>query len=407
MKKKREVKLRHFIITRLAYPILWFFFVRPFRIKIIKDERIKKLKGPYLVLANHTINHDPIILGFHFPKNLYYIATEQIFNLGFLSKLLVFAVNPIKKTKSVSDLGTIKMIKRVTNEGGSIGVYPEGNTTYTGETAQINIAIVKLIKMLKLPVVIINTKGLYLSFPRWSVYPKKGKTTSFVRSLYLPEKIIDYSETELYEIIKNDLYVNAYQDQENDQDLYRGKKIAHGLERLIFIDLLKNIPFVTYSENNKLKSTASDFELTYQENGKVLTTDNQEKTLIEVDKEVKLAYFDFYKNYTSNKLYEESVVVTETFSNKKIKLGEARCFLNKDSIVLYFKDRDINLYYNDINSMAIQGKKQIIVYLNYQTYLIGLDDYASPYKYILTYQFYKYLQIGGVSINDKLSEFGI
>jgi hypothetical protein len=57
--------------------------------------------------------------------------------------------------------------------------------------------------------------------------------------------------------------------------------------------------------------------------------------------------------------------------------------------------------------MAIQGKKQIIVYLNYQTYLIGLDDYASPYKYILTYQFYKYLQIGGVSINDKLSEFGI
>ena len=261
--------------------------------------------------------------------------------------------------------------------------------------------------MLKLPVVIVNTRGLYLSYPRWAIYPKKGTATSFIKNIYLPEQIINYSEDDLYLAIKKDLYVNAYKDQEEDQQLYRGKKIAHGLERLVFVDLLKKIPFTTYTKNNKLKSTVSDFELTYQENGKVLTMDNQEKTLIEIDKEVKLAYFDYYQSYPSNQLYEEKVLVTETFPNKKVKLGKANSFLNKDSIVLYFKDRDINLYFNDIKSIAIQGKRQLIIYLNYQTYLIRLDDYSSPYKYILTYQFYKYLQKEGGNINDKLSEFGI
>ena len=81
---------------------------------------------------------------------------------------------------------TIRKSKRIVNQGGSIGIFPEGNTTYSGENVYMTPATVKLIKMLKIPVIIINMKGLYLTFPRWAVYRKKGKATSYIKkSFYL------------------------------------------------------------------------------------------------------------------------------------------------------------------------------------------------------------------------------
>ena len=59
----------------------------------------------------------------------------------------------------------IRKTKRIVQAGGSIGIFPEGNTTYNGQTATIQASTVKLIRMLKIPVIIINMKGFYLSFP--------------------------------------------------------------------------------------------------------------------------------------------------------------------------------------------------------------------------------------------------
>ena len=68
---------------------------------------------------------------------------------------------------------TIRKTKRIVQQGGSIGIFPEGNTSYSGQTVQILPATVKLIKMLKIPVIIMNIKGMYLSYPRWAIYKKK------------------------------------------------------------------------------------------------------------------------------------------------------------------------------------------------------------------------------------------
>lgn len=404
--KRQEVKLRHHILTSFLKPFVGIFLKIFYKIKI-KNYRALKHKGPYVVLANHTVNVDPMVMGLHFPFPLYYIATEQVFNLGFLSKALRFIINPIRKSKSVSDMETIRKSKRIVNQGGSIGIFPEGNTTYSGENVYMTPATVKLIKMLKIPVIIINMKGLYLTFPRWAVYRKKGKATSYIKKIILPETYLEWTDEAFYQIISEHLYVNAYDDQASSGQLYKGKKIAHGLEKLIFMDLKTFEPFVTYSQKNTLKSRTSDFKLIYLPNGRILTQDGTESTLIEMEKMVKIAYFNYYKTTQTNNLFKETILLQQSYVTKKDKLGTFTLNLNKDSIVLSRQSINYTWYFDDIVNIVMQGKYQIIVYLEKDTFILRLDTYSSIYKYVLTYQYYKYIQSGGSSIDDKYNDFGI
>jgi len=149
--KKRIVRFRH----RLVFGFFRFFFkpifVWPYRYHY-QRHRLKK-DGPYLILGNHTCMIDPILMSYAFDFPIYYVSSEQIFNLGFVTKLLRFLVHPLKKAKSMADIGTIKEIKQTLKEGGSVGMFVEGNITYTGENPKTPRAIGKLIKHLQVPVI--------------------------------------------------------------------------------------------------------------------------------------------------------------------------------------------------------------------------------------------------------------
>lgn len=383
-KRKNEVKFRHRVVRRVFKFILWPFFKFKYKYnyKYYKD---LKNKGPFLILANHTIAVDPILLSFAFPFHIYYIASEQIFNLGLLSKLLLYLVNPISKTKATSDVTTIRKAKRIVNEGGSIGVYPEGNVTYDGGPATINKSIVKLVRLLKIDIIVFGTKGLYLSDPRWAINQKKGKSSGKILKNIKKEEYDKLSDDELYELIKETLNFTAYEQQEENLVKFKGKELAKGLERLVFIDLDTNKPFVTYTKGNVLKSTDSNFSLTYDEYGYVYDKDNKRFNLIEINNLVKEKYLNYYNNLKEDFIYEELVKLEVTTNKEKSNKGEAHLKLYKNKLILNNKE----LLYDDLSSIAIQGKRKIIVYNSSKTYLITFKDNSSPYKYLLTYQIYK------------------
>ena len=68
-----------------------------------------------------------------FGHQIYYVASELIFSLGWKSRLLTHCFAPIPKTKSMADVTTVKNIMQIVKEGGSVGVYVEGNATMTGD----------------------------------------------------------------------------------------------------------------------------------------------------------------------------------------------------------------------------------------------------------------------------------
>ena len=101
-----------------------------------------------MILFNHQTALDQFIVGSAFKGPIYYVATEDIFSMGFVSDLLRFAVNPIPIKKQTTDVGAVMNCIRVAKEGGTICIAPEGNRTYSGKTEYINPAIVPLAKKL-------------------------------------------------------------------------------------------------------------------------------------------------------------------------------------------------------------------------------------------------------------------
>ncbi len=228
-KKKKWTRPRHAVITRLAYAVLapycrWKYGVAVEKFAAQGDRQ-------YLVVFNHQTAFDQFFVGMAFRGPLYYIASEDIFSMGFISRLLQYAVAPIPIKKQTTDVGAVMNSMRVAREGGSIALAPEGNRTFSGRNCYMNPAITKLVRKLKLPLAIFRIEGGYGVQPRWCDAPRKGKMRAGVSRVIEPEEYLALSEEELYERIRQELWV----DEAVAEAEFRHEKQAEYLERAMYI----------------------------------------------------------------------------------------------------------------------------------------------------------------------------
>ncbi|MBQ3185882.1 MAG: 1-acyl-sn-glycerol-3-phosphate acyltransferase, partial [Firmicutes bacterium] len=144
MKKKETwLKYRHRVVTAVLRP----FFKAYCKFKYHIDMVPFKEQGDrqYLVLMNHQTGFDQFFIAASFKGPIYYIATEDIFSLGFLSRALSWLVAPIPIKKQTMDIQAVKNCLKVAKEGGTIALAPEGNRTYSGKTEYIKPGIISLI----------------------------------------------------------------------------------------------------------------------------------------------------------------------------------------------------------------------------------------------------------------------
>ena len=100
-------------------------------------------------MMNHQTPFDQFFVGMSFRQPVYYVATEDIFSLGWLSDLLRWLVAPIPIKKQTTDVQAVMNCIKVVREGGNIAIAPEGNRTYSGKTEYMNNSIAPLAKKLK------------------------------------------------------------------------------------------------------------------------------------------------------------------------------------------------------------------------------------------------------------------
>lgn len=228
-KKQHWVKPRHRVIRNLAS-----LFMRPYS-KIKYGASIERFKGeqkgqPYLILYNHQTAFDQFFVGLSFKAPVYYVATEDIFSMGWVSKLIRYVVAPIPIKKQTTDVSAVMACKRVAREGGTIAIAPEGNRTYSGKTEYINPAIVGLIKLLKLPLAFYRIEGGYGVHPRWSDHVRKGKMRCYVSKVLQPDEYAKLTDEELMRLVREELSVN-----EGVADAtFQHKRLAEGLERAMY-----------------------------------------------------------------------------------------------------------------------------------------------------------------------------
>ena len=227
--KKKWVKFRHKVYRVILYNTLGLYSRIKYNVKIemFKGEE----KRPYLVLFNHQTAHDQFFVGQSFRQPLYFIASEDIFSIGWVSSIIKHLVAPIPIKKQTTDVRAILNCMRVIKEGGSVALAPEGNRTFSGKTEYINPTIAPLARKLGVPILLYKIEGGYGVHPRWSDSVRRGKMHSYVSEVISPEEYASLTDEELLERINTGLFINeAKLDGE-----YKGRVLAEYLERAMYV----------------------------------------------------------------------------------------------------------------------------------------------------------------------------
>ncbi len=190
---------------------------------------------PALILANHNGALDPFMLAVSFNRPIFFVASDHIFRLGWVSQLIRYLVNPIPIVKSQLDLQSLRQIRETIRAGALVGLFPEGNRSFTGITSYIPPSTGKLVKQLKCSLILYRFDGGYLATPRWSLYRRKGYFKGQVTRHLTAVELADLSAEQVYQLIKQELHVDAFADQQKYMSDYRGRRLAEALERVLFV----------------------------------------------------------------------------------------------------------------------------------------------------------------------------
>lgn len=411
MKSKRSqtkhvVKFRHRFFYGLARILLaWIFRLHA---NFHSKHYHLKGKGPYIIVANHTSALDPILLAASTDIPIYYVASEIIFGHGLISRLLEFCFAPIPKSKSLPDISTIMTIKKVLKEKGTVGIFVEGNVTFTGGLASMPFAIGKLVKSLNVPLLFFRFHGVSQSDPRWATKRRKGRSWGEFYSQMNPDEYNALSLDELNKVIYERIDANPY--QENPPLAFKTKHMSEHLERLVFACPHCHSVNTVHGYDDFVCDQCG-FTAHYDEHGYLVSKEYGKQTLIEVDKLVKNNYQHYLSSHPDFELKGEGLWV-EILKRRRKYHGSVQIIVNHESISIISKrkDQSFKIGYHELISMAVQQKGGLILYIHGRnTTMIKLPPSVSAYQFLVTLQIFvhRYKYIKGevknefINLNDE------
>ncbi len=374
--KKPWIRKRHAIVTLLAKAVLTPYVALKYGAKI---EKFKDDGRQYLVLSNHQTGFDQFFVALAFKGPMYYIASEDIFSMGFTSDLIRFAVAPIPIKKQANDIGAMLNCMRVAREGGRIVVFPEGNRTYSGCTEYMSPSIAMLAKKLALPIAFFKIEGGYGVAPRWSAEARRGRVHCHVSRVLEPEEYKGMSNDELMELIKDELYVDDTQSGEQ----YYSERSAEYLERALYY--CHRCGFSTFeSHGDIIECKRCGMKARYLPD---LTLEGVGNDLpYRNTVEWYRAQQSFLNSYPLDEhegaIYRERVRIEEVivYKNKEVLYEDAELTLYSDRLAA--EGTDFSYHFDDIKFITPVGKNRLNLYIGDKVYQVNGGERFNAIKYV-------------------------
>lgn len=343
-------KKHRFFFKLLKYPVILFL-----KLKFnYKYETVKELPENYIVLSNHATDFDPLLVAATFKKQMYFVASEHITRWGFAYKLLKLVFEPIIRYKGTVAASTAMAVMRKTKKGENVCIFAEGVRTWDGVTCPIHPSTAKMVKAAKCGLVTFKLTGGYFSSPMWSntSNTRRGKLHGAPVNVYTKEQIAQMSEEELVEIIEKDLHEDAYESQKALNQRYKGKRLAEGLERFLFVCPKCNAHHSFETENNTVKCRDCGFYFIYNDYGmlegapfdSVRDFAAWQKTVVEKDIENGVSYGG------------EEVTVSTVVDHDTTVITEGELTISRDEIRCGDKVFPIS----SVSEMAMHGKHALV-----------------------------------------------
>ena len=197
-------------------------------------EPMPEVDGNYLIISNHNTNVDMIMVAASCNKPMRFVGSEHIFQKGWPARLLMWAVAPIVRQKGGVASSTVMNITRALRRGENICIFAEGNRSYDGRTCHVLPSTGKLAKAGGAALITYRLERAYLTSPRWAYSLRRGKMKGRVVNVYTREQLAEMTPEQVYEAICRDIYEDSCEIQDKEPVAFRGKRLAEGLEHLLY-----------------------------------------------------------------------------------------------------------------------------------------------------------------------------
>jgi len=401
------VKPRHRIVqdvlSKLIHPyIRWKYHIEitPFR-----DPQDR----PVLIVMNHQTGFDQFFVALAFKHPVYFIASEDIFSLGWLSRALTWLVAPIPIKKQTSDLRAVRAALQIAKEGGSVCLAPEGNRTFDGKLCYIKPAILGLIRLLKLPVATFRIEGGFGVHPRWSDVVRKGNMKAYVSRLIEPEEYRRISDEELMQMLLEGIGV----DETAIDGTYHSPQLAEYIERAIYVCPDCGLSeFESHGDMIECKKCGRKVQYL------------PDKTLRDADgRDFPFRFLADWYEYQGNFIrnldispYYEAPAYEDRGRISEVILYDSKKVLTKDAVLKLYGNRieawgtaeagsgDFAAYwhFDEVDTVTVLGKNKINIYTGDKVYQIKSDPRFNALKYVNLFYHYKNISKGESSDGEFL-----
>lgn len=200
------------------------------------DEEFDALpEAPYLLLCNHANFLDPWYFAQYSKKPLGMMVNEDAFKtspFGLFVRTKFLGMFP--KKKGASDPKAMRETIKLIKGGYSVMIFPEGQTSWDGETQPIYPGVEKIAQKMGIPIVLHNLRGHFLQHPWWADVPRKGGVV-LKRKVLSAETVKSMSGEELQTQIIDYLYNNDIKNPNNNDLTYTGENLSAGMERILWL----------------------------------------------------------------------------------------------------------------------------------------------------------------------------
>ncbi len=236
-KNKKYYKTAKYPIRQPLF-IVWLIWILSKIMLIGKKYKIEKInmegvKPPYMLLSNHQYFIDFEIAAMAtFPHRVNNVVSiDGYYRRPWLMEL----IGSIGTRKFTTDLHLVKSINRVLKRGDILSMYPEARYTPCGTTAYLPEALGKLVKMNKVPVVVIKHHGNHLLTPFWNFRkPRKVPLYMTMTQVLSAEQVKGMSPDEINAAIKQAFEYDEYRYQKENGILITEPFRAEGLHKVLY-----------------------------------------------------------------------------------------------------------------------------------------------------------------------------
>jgi 1-acyl-sn-glycerol-3-phosphate acyltransferase len=175
-KYRRRTPLIVPTLPNMIRPLVFILFRTVFRWRIEGRENIPE-RTPFFVVASHRNYLDAFFIALCTTHPIRFIATYEMFRTPLLRRLFKGFLC-IPKRRYLSDTGAVREVVRSLKMGYAVGVFPEGERSWTGDMAPFKPEAMRLLEHFPdVPIVPIRIEGNYHAWPRWGRGVRRAPVT--------------------------------------------------------------------------------------------------------------------------------------------------------------------------------------------------------------------------------------